>query len=142
MTYRRLNSLADPDISYLNRLHSLPEISRYISIDKEKYWNYVTSSENVYYYKVFDNNVLVSCVHIEKYGDTLYLSVFTVPEYQKRSIGSCVIKDIQTDIFSLGFKRIEISVDKTNIPSIRLFTKTGFCEFSREDELINYRWER
>lgn len=141
MTYTRLTSVSDPDISCLFHLYSLPEISRYISIDKENYWNYVTSSENVYYYKVFDDNKLVACVHIERYDDTLCLSVLTVPEYQKRGIGTAVLKDIQNDIFSFGCKRIEVSVDETNTPSIKLFTKMGFYEVSREDELINYIWE-
>lgn len=142
MKYTRLTSVSDPDILCLLHLYSLPEISRYISIDKENYWNYVTSSENVFYYKVFDDNILVACVHIERYDDILCLSVLTVPEYQKRGIGTAVLKDIQNDVFSFGYKRIEVSVDKTNTPSIKLFTKMGFYEVSREDELINYLWER
>ena len=36
---------------YFN-LYDLPEISRFISIDKDNYFKYVTSTENVLYYKV------------------------------------------------------------------------------------------
>lgn len=142
MTYTRLTSVNDSDIPVLSHLHSLPGISRYISIDEENYWNYVTSSENVYYFKVFDNDILVACVHIEKYDETLCLSILTVPEFQNKGIATEVIKDIQNGISNTSLKRIEVSVDETNTPSNKLFVKAGFRRISTDGGLINYIWEK
>ena len=50
--------------------------------------------------------------------------------------------DIQTDAFGLGFERIEVSIDQTNIASIRLFEKAGFVFVSQEEELKNYVWQK
>lgn len=142
MTYSFLNSLSDPDISYLSRIHSLPEISRYISTDEENYWNYVTSTENVFYYKIYDKDAIVGTVHLEICEDSLYLSILIIPEHQNKGIATEVIKDIQTGIKNSFLKRIEVSVHMANTPSNKLFVKTGFREISTDGELINYMWEK
>ncbi len=140
MTYTRLTNLNDSDIDYLDCIHSLAEIARYISIDTDRFWDYVTSTENVYYYKVYDGVKFVGALHIEFAEDILYLSVLVFPEYQNKGYGSIIISDVQKDIFSLNYKKIEASVDDANTPSIKLFTKMGFSEFDREEELINFAW--
>ena len=65
MIYRRIDSQNDPDISYLDEILNLPEISRFINVDKNNYWTFVTNTENVFYFKVFENNVLVAATQPE-----------------------------------------------------------------------------
>ena len=59
MKYIRIHSAEDKDIPYLLAIHRLPEISRYISIDEENYFNYVTTAKNVFYLN-FKNNLTLT----------------------------------------------------------------------------------
>lgn len=75
MIYRRIDSQNDPDISYLDEILNLPEFSRFINVDKNNYWTYVTNTENVFYFKVFENDVLVAATHCEISNRTLYMDI-------------------------------------------------------------------
>lgn len=141
MIYRLIVSIADSDIPYLSHILNLPEISRYISIDKDNYWNYVTSTDNVFYYKVYICEKLVAAVHLEISDHVLFMDIMVIPEYQKQGIGSSILEDIIDGKLQSGFDSIEVSIDKSNSVSIRLFEKCGFIPVSAEDELIYYRYE-
>lgn len=54
LTYKRMLIEEDIDIPQLRTIYQLPEIARYLSIS-ESYFRYVTNTEDVYYYKVYDN---------------------------------------------------------------------------------------
>lgn len=138
MTYERITSEVDKDIPYLNTILEMPQISRYISVDKENFWRYVTETENVFYYKVVDDGALVGAVQLELAGDVLYMDIMVIPEYQRRGIGTSIIRDIQNGALPLSFERIEISIDESNIASIRLFEKMGFRFISKSDVLLKY----
>ena len=142
MTYERITSEVDKDIPYLNTILEMPQISRYISVDKENFWRYVTETENVFYYKVVDDGALVGAVQLELAGDVLYMDIMVIPEFQGRGIGTAIIRDIQNGALPLSFERIEISIDESNIASIKLFKKMGFGFRSREDELLLYVYTR
>ena len=141
MVYQRLIDANDTDILQLCCVMDLPNISRFISYDKEKYWQYVTSTNSVFYYKVYQRNSLVGAVHLEKSGKVLYMSILVLPEYQNQKIGSSIIKDIQDKKLPIDFERIEVSIDETNIASIRLFEKMNFKLFSKENELLTYVYQ-
>ena len=138
MTYERITSEVDKDIPYLNTIFEMPQISRYISVDKENFWRYVTATENVFYYKVVDEGALVAAVQLELMGDVLYMDIMVIPEFQRRGIGTAIIRDIQNGVLPLSFERIEISIDESNIASIRLFEKMGFRFISKSDVLLKY----
>ena len=138
MTYERITSELDKDIQYLNTILEMPEISRYISVDKANFWRYVTSTKNVFYYKVYDEDALVGAVQLELAGEVLYMDIMVIPEFQRRGFGTSIIRDIQNGALPPSFERIEISIDESNIASIKLFKKMGFGFRSREDELLNY----
>lgn len=138
VTYQRLTGEQDKDIPYLHSLYKLPEISRFISIDEDNYWHYVTTSESVYYYKVYDEERLVASIHCELSGNILYMDIMAVPEYQKKGIGSTVLRDIQNGVLPIAFEQIEVSVDESNTASINLFEKMNFRYVSRDGELVNY----
>ena len=133
---------ADPDIPALLGLHSLPEIARFIHIDQVNYFNYVTSSDGVFYFKVYLEGQLAGTVQPELDGGVLYLSLLTVPEYQKRGIASQILQDIKSGMLIREFSEIRVSVDRDNAPSLRLFEKSGFTLSGEEDDLLDYVWIR
>ncbi len=141
MIYQRLIDANDTDILQLRRVMDLPNVSRFISYDKEKYWPYVTSTDSVFYYKVYKRNSLVGAIHLEINDKVLYMSILVFPEYQNQKIGSSIIKDIQDRKLAIDFERIEISIDETNIASIRLFEKMNFKLFAKEKELFTYIYQ-
>ena len=140
MNYQRITGTDDQDIPYLTAILHLPEISRFLSIDDDQYWNYVTSSENVCYYKAYDGETLVGAVHLETDQKTLYMDIMVMPDYQRRGMGTKILGDILGGKFPISFDTVEVSVDERNAASIRLFEKMGFLRVSQEDELINYRY--
>ena len=141
MNYQRMMNKNDKDIPYLTSAFKLPEISRYISIDEQNYWKYVTTSENVHFFKVYEKNVLVATAHLELAEEILYMDVMVIPEYQGKGIATIVLDDIQSGNLISGFDRIEVAIDENNVASIRLFEKMGFDFVSKEDELLNYVYE-
>ena len=63
-------------------------------------------------------------------------------KFQRAGLGTSIVKDIQDDIFELGYKSIEISIDEENIGSLRLFEKAGFAFVSKEAELLNFVYKK
>lgn len=137
LIYKRMLSIDDEDIYKIKLIHQIPQISQYISIS-DNYFHYVTSTKNVYFYKIYYDDKLVGTTHIEKQQNILYMDILVFPEFQGNGIGTKIVTDIQNDIFKLGYDKIEVSIDEKNIPSLRLFEKAGFVFVSKEDELKNY----
>lgn len=138
MTYTLLNSLKDLDIPRLLEIHSLPEIQCFIDINIKKYFKYVTKSNNVFYYKIFDADTLVGSVHCELSGKTMYLSLLIFPEHQNKGYGTKTLEDIISKKISLDFETIEVAINDDNFPSLHLFEKVGFIRTSVDGGLINY----
>ena len=137
--YKRIVNPEDKDVLLIKEIHLKPEIKKYISIS-ENYFNYVTNTENVYFYKVYVDKTLVGTIHLEKHDNILYMDILIFPEFQNSGLGTKVIIDIKNDIFNLDFKKVEVSIDQSNIPSLRLFEKLSFNLVSQEDELKNYEY--
>ena len=141
LTYTRIISEDDVDISKLLPIYQMPDISQYISIG-DNYFHYVANTENVYFYKIYKNEKLIGTIHLEKHKNLLYMDILIFPEFQKMGFATKVIKDIQKDIFKLNYKKIEISIDERNIASITLFENAGFSFVSKEDELMNFVYQK
>ena len=141
LTYTRIMTEDDSNISHLLRIFQLPNVSQYISIG-DNYFHYVTNTPNVYFYKVYKNEKLIGAIHLEKNENLLYMDILIFPECQRMGFATRVIKDIQNDIFGHNYDRIEISIDESNIASLKLFENAGFTFVSKEDELLNYVYER
>ena len=141
LIYARLAQTDDADVARIAAVYQLPEIARYIAIG-EQYFDYVTGNENVNFFRVYAKDLLIGTIHLEKQEDTLYLSVVVFPQYQNAGYGTQILEDIQKDVFGLGYKTIEVSIDEANIASIRLFEKAGFEFVSQDDELRNYVWRK
>ena len=140
MTYQRIISTNDSDIPYLSSILQLPDVSKFIKIDESNYWNYVTQTENVFYYKVFLNNELVASTHCEISNKTLYMDIMVIPQHQRKGIATSILSDIMSGKLQLDFDKIEVSIDEQNIASIKLFEKMNFKFVSKEDELLNYTY--
>ena len=139
LTYKRMVNQEDKDIFLINEMHSKPEIKKYINIS-DNYFNYVTNTENVFFYKVYKDRNLVGTIHLEKNDNILYMDILIFPEFQKAGLGTKVISDIKNDIFNLNIKKIEVSVAESNIPSLKLFEKSGFKFVSQDNGLRNYEY--
>ena len=53
MIYHLIKDLDDVDIPLILSVYKQPLISQFISIDTENYWKYITSTDNVYFYKIY-----------------------------------------------------------------------------------------
>ncbi len=138
MIYTLLTDINDKDIPQILSIYKNPSVSRYVSIDEDNYWKYVTETPNVFFYKVFDNDQLVATTHLELADRVLYMGIVVFPQYQNKGIGTSVLKDIQNNTFGLDYSEIRVSIDESNIASIKLFEKTGFEYIGREEELLDY----
>jgi RimJ/RimL family protein N-acetyltransferase len=130
----------DMDVAYLIEIYKMPEIAKYLSIS-DNYFHYVTNTENVYFYKVYENDKFIGTIHLEKQETVLFMSILVFREFQRIGLGTQIVKDIQNDVFGLDFDRIEISIDETNSASLRLFEKAGFTFVSKEDEILNFIYQ-
>ena len=140
LTYKQMSSEDDRDIPQLVTIHQMPEIAQYLSVG-DNYFHYVTNSENVFFYKVYENNKLIGSTHLEKQGTMLFMDILVFPEFQRTGLGTKIVKDIQSDVFGLRYERIEISVDERNTASLKLFENAGFIRTSKEGELINLAYQ-
>ena len=142
MTYCLLKKADDEDIPLILSVYKQPSISQFISIDEENYWKYITSTDNVYFYKIYKDDILVSTIHLELDNCVLYMSVVVFPEYQKQGIATTILKDIQTGNLELGFDKIQVSIDEKNIASIKLFESAEFVCVGKDEELWEYEYTK
>ena len=126
----------DPDIQILKKIHSLPEIKKYISISRN-YFKYVTETENVFYYKVILNSEIIGGIHFEKNGETAYISVCIHPDYQNNGYGKRSVEFILNH-FKEIYRNVEVSIDEDNFASILLFEGLGFEKIDVSNGLITY----
>ena len=141
LTYKKLLSASDSDITALESAYRAPDTARFLSIS-DSYFNYVTTTDNVHFYKVYMSDTLVGALQLEIEGEVLFMSVLVFPEQQGRGIGTKIVSDVCNDNFGLGFAKIEISVDRCNIASLKMFESFGFMPLGEENELINFVYQK
>ncbi len=138
MIYSLLKKSDDEDIPIILAAYNQPSVSQFISIDEENYWIYVTETDNVFFYKIYVNDILVATTQIELINRVLYMSIVVFPKYQNQGIGKIILKDIQSGKLKLDFTKIMVSVDEKNIASLKLFEKCGFVCVGKDEELFKY----
>ena len=141
LSYKKITSENDADISQLLEIYNIPIVSQFISIG-DNYFYYVTNSKNVYFYKVYESEKLIGAIHLEKNEHLLYMDILIFPKFQRMGFGTKVLKDILNDTLGLGYDRIEVSIDNSNLASVKLFENAGFSLVSQDDELLNYVYIR
>ena len=142
MIYRLIKNLDDEDIPAILSVYRQPSISRFISIDEENYWKYITSTDNVYFYKIYKDNILLATIHLELVDCVLYMAVVVFPEYQKQGIATTILKDIQAGKIGLDFDKIQVSIDEKNTASLKLFESAGFMCVNKDEELLEYEYSK
>ena len=142
MIYRLIMDFDDEDIPTILSVYRQPSISRFISIDEENYWKYITSTDNVYFYKIYKDDILLATIHLELVDCVLYMSVVVFPEYQKQGIATTILKDIQTRKIGLDFDKIQVSIDEKNTASIKLFESAEFVCVGKNTELLEYEYSK
>ena len=140
MTYQLIKSHIDKDIPIILSIYRLPSVARFVSINEENYWQYVTSTDNVWFYKVFKNDCLVATIHLELPERVLYMDIVVFPQYQRKGIGSKILNDIGKGKLGLDFDKIQVSIDESNIASIKLFEAAGFVCVAKDEELLEYEY--
>ena len=142
MIYRLLSDTKDNDLAFIRSAFDSPSIARFIGIDPDNYWHYVTETHGVYFYKILREDRLVGTVHCELDKRTLYLSVAVFEGHQNKGIGFEVLCDIIAGKLDIGFDEIRVSIDENNAASIRLFEKAGFICTAKTDELYEYEYKK
>ncbi len=135
-----LESTEDKELEVIKENYDKPTVERFVEINKEKFWSYVTETENVYFYKVYNEGTLVGTVHCDLYDGILYLAVVVFPEYQNKGIGTHMVKFITDGKTGLEFKEIQVSIDEKNTASMKLFRKAGFTRIGQEEELVEFQY--
>jgi len=136
LTYQRMLDENDSDIHRIKAVYQLRDVAQYISIG-DNYFRYVTSTENVYYFKVYEGGKLIGTAHFEKRGSVLSVAILVFCEYQRLGFGTRIVKDIQDGVLGIEYDNIEISIDERNTASLKLFENAGFIRLSQEEKLIN-----
>lgn len=97
-------------------------------------------------YVVCDGTKIVGCGAIAGYWgsvtESILLTIFVLPEYQGRGIGSLIIRTLERDEYFLRANRIEIPASVTAVDFYRKMGydyKNGIAEL--DDELL-YRLEK
>lgn len=126
----------DPEIGLVRKMHDEPTVSKYISIS-DQYFDYVTGTENVVYLKIESHDELIGGIHSETAGTVLYLSICIREQYRKKGFATAALRRF-ISLVPDPVERIQVSIEETNVPSIRLFEGLGFSETAREEELIDY----
>ena len=142
MIYRLIKDLDDEDIPTILSVYRQPSISRFISIDEENYWKYITSTDNVCFYKIYKDDILLATIHLELVDRVLYMSVVVFPEHQKQGIATTILKDIQAGKLELDIDKIQVSIDEKNTPSIKLFENAEFVCVGKDAELLEYEYRK
>lgn len=127
----------DRDIINLMLIHNSPSVAKYISVS-DRYFDYVTSTDGVVYYKVLCDNILAGGLHCEHSDGIMFISICIDEKYRRHGIAEAALNQLflmQTDDVNV----IEVSIDETNLPSLFLFKKLGFSQIGKENELIKLR---
>lgn len=140
MKFVRLLSVNDIDIARIQSAYNHFSISRFISVDKNNYWHYITKADNVYFYKVYNDNKLMATIHCERYDRVLHIAVVVFPEYQNMGYGMSILRAVQNGNLDISFDKIHASIEIQNTASLRLFEKVGFNCIGKDEELLEYEY--
>ena len=123
----------DKDIKDLMRIHASQSVAKYISIS-DNYFDYVTNTNGVIYYKILWNGILVGGIHCEYVNRKLFISICIDEKYHRHGIAEVALNKLLDNANNVD--TVEVSIDETNMSSLLLFQKLGFSQIGKEDELI------
>jgi L-amino acid N-acyltransferase YncA len=142
MVYQLMKRSDDGEIPEILSVYRLPSVSRFISIDEGNYWNYATSTDHVFFYKIYQGDALAATAHLELADRVLSMDVVVFSQYQRKGMATRIVKDIQEGKLGPEYDRIRVFIDEKNTASLRLFQKAGFVCVGKEEELWEYVFEK
>lgn len=87
----------------------------------------IERAKNGHMYVVYDDSQIVGCGAIAGYWgsttESILLTIFVLPEYQGKKIGTLIIRTLEKDEFFLRAKRIEIPA---SITAVDFYKKMGY----------------
>lgn len=87
----------------------------------------IERAEQRHMYVVCDNSRIVGCGAIAAYWgsitESIFLTIFVLPEYQGNGIGRLIIQTLEQDEFFLRAKRIEVPA---SITAVGFYKKMGY----------------
>ena len=129
-------TVTDKDSTRIMQIHNQPSVKKYIKIS-EQYFDYITTTEGVIYYKIIVDDLVVGGIHTETSNNVMFLSICIDEMHRCRKIAKTALTQL-FEVLPSTVKKIEVSIDIENIPSNSLFQKLGFTQTSRENELNTY----
>jgi len=121
------------------KIHTDKSVANYINISPN-YIKYVTKSDNVKYYGLFMNDMLVGGLQIDFVDKQIDIAIMIIQNFQKKGIASSVLMDLKDNVLSLQYKKISASIESKNKVSISLFEHIGFNLVDSKDNLNIYEF--
>jgi RimJ/RimL family protein N-acetyltransferase len=119
------------------KIHTDKSVAKYINISHD-YIKYVTRSDNVKYYGLYMNDILVGGLQIDFVDKQINIAIMIIQNFQKKGIATSVLKDLKNNALCLPYKKIRGSIESKNEVSIRLFGHSGFNLVDSKDNLNIY----
>ena len=98
------------------------------------------SGEDKYYIGFFDGDALVAVMDLilaYPAEDTAFIGLFMInAEYQKRGIGSGIIREMCGRLKEQGCRKVRLGVDKGNVQSYSFWTKNNFRVVEEKDYMM------
>lgn len=119
--YEDINSIKELGQKYNNNFSSLFQIDLYINND-----NYIVKI-------IKENNYIIGFIICDNLIDTVDIELIYIDEtYRKRGYGKKLV-----DSLLQYNKPINLEVNQTNIPAMKLYVKCGFVEIARREKYYN-----
>lgn len=67
-------TVTDKDSTRIMQIHNQPSVKKYIKIS-EQYFDYITTTEGVVYYKIIVDDLVVGGIHTETSNNVMFLSI-------------------------------------------------------------------
>lgn len=138
LIFRRLTSAGDPDVP---EIRDMLTGERFISIDSDSYFTYVTGTAGVYFYKIYSCGRLCAVLHAESSGKSLSVMIAVMPDLRRRGIGRAAVNEMCRRLGEYGCTGAEAYIEPENTASAGLFRSCGFRHESDEDGLQRWVYE-
>ncbi len=121
------------------KIHTDSTIAEYINISSN-YIRYVTESNDVKYFGLYMNGILVGGLQVDFVDDQINIAIMIIQNFQKMGIATSVLTDLKDNTLNLPYKKINVSIESKNKVSLLLFEHNGFTLVDSKDNLNIYEY--
>jgi ribosomal protein S18 acetylase RimI-like enzyme len=83
---------------------------------------------------IMDNNIPVAYGHLDEEDNIIWLGVCVLEQHTGKGLGYRMTKHLISYAESKSIDEIKLSVDKDNVPAIKLYEKCGFLVFDENQK--------